>query len=150
MRAVVAAGLVACAAGCASMRAERSAGGILSIDVPAESGNDLPAVVRSGTMTVGERLEIRLGANGGTGYAWILAGPTPANLQVTSSDPAGAVRQADPLPRAGGPTWTVFGMNAIAQGSATLRFELSRPWEKDASARPARTVEVTVDVRPKP
>lgn len=149
-RVLAAAAVAACIAGCSSFHGERSAGGILSIDVPVESGNDLPAVKRSGTMTVGERLEIRLGAHGGTGYAWALAGPTPANLQVTSSDPAGAVRAADPQPRPGGPTWTVFGMTAIAQGTASLRFELARPWENDGRVAPARTVEVTVEVRPKP
>ena len=149
-RTLAAAALLACVAGCSATRGERSAGGILSIDVAAESGSDLSPVQRSGTMTVGERLEIRLGANGGTGYAWALAGPTPANLQTTSSDPAGSVRPADAQPRPGGPTWTVFGMTAIAQGKALLRFELARPWENDGRVKPARTVEVTVEVRPKP
>ena len=149
-RALAAAGLVACVAGCALMRGERSAGGILSIDVPAESGSDAKPVERSGTMTVGERLEIRLGAHAGTGYAWTLAGPTPANLQITSADPAGAVKPADAETRPGGPTWTIFGMTAIAQGEASLRFELARPWENDGRVKPARTVEVTVKVQPKP
>ena len=89
-------------AGCALTRGERSAGGILAIDVPAEAGNDLAVVSRSGTMTVGERLEVRLGAFGGTGHAWILAGPAPANMQMTSADPAGSVKPAGEAGRPGG------------------------------------------------
>lgn len=141
--------LVAAIAGCTLMRGERSAGGILSMDVPAEAGNDLAPVGRSGTMTVGERLEVRLGAFGGSGYGWVLAGPTPANMHMTSADPAGAVKPAGPGGVPGGATWTTFGMTAIAQGEAKLRFELTRPWEKDGGGKPARTVELTVVVRPR-
>ncbi|MFM8640316.1 MAG: protease inhibitor I42 family protein [Planctomycetota bacterium] len=148
-RLAAAASLAAALAGCTLMRGERSAGGILSIDVPAEAGNDLAPIIRSGTMSVGERLEVRLGAFGGSGYAWVLAGPTPANMQMTSADPAGAVKPAGSGGVPGGATWTTFGMTAIAQGEAKLRFELARPWEKDGGVKPARTAEVTVEVRPR-
>jgi predicted secreted protein len=137
-------------AACASQQAHRSAGGILSIDVPSESGNDLPTVRQAGSMVVGERFEIRLGASSGTGYQWMLAGPTPANMQMTSADPAGAVKPQDGVPRPGGATWTTFGMTAIAQGDAAMRFELVRPWENDGRAAPARVVEVAVTVKPRP
>lgn len=136
--------------GCASHHANRSAGGILSIDVPSESGNDLPTVRQAGSMVVGERFEVRLGASAGTGYQWMLSGPTPANMQMTSSDPAGSVKPQDGTPRPGGATWTTFGMTAIAQGEATMRFELVRPWENDARVKPARVVEVAVTVKPRP
>lgn len=139
-------------AGCASGSGQRSAGGILSIDVPAEASDGSATAKESfrGSMTVGERFEVRLGAYAGTGYAWTLAGPVPANMQLTSADPAGAVRPAEGAEgRPGGPSWTVFGMNATAQGTATFRFVLARPWESDARVPPARQVDLTIEVAPR-
>jgi predicted secreted protein len=153
VRAVVAAAAaswVLLAGGCSA--AERAAGGILVIEVAPQSGEDAERADRSprrGRMTVGERLEVRLGACGGTGYAWSLVGPLPANMQLSSRDPASSTA---PVPgaegRPGGATMTTFGMNAIAQGEATLRFELARPWERGKGEPPARTVDVSVEVRP--
>ena len=144
---------VALLAGCASSATERSAGGILVHDVPAASGTE-PKETRSGEMTVGERLEVRLGANAGTGYAWTLAGPVPANMQMTGRDPAGAVTPvpapAGSPPRVGGATVSTFGMTAVAQGEARMQFLLIRPWEKGTAAKPARTLEVSVEVKPMP
>ena len=143
--------LVAALSGCASDRDTRSAGGILSIDVPAQIGDGATKPVEyRGQMTVGERFEVRLGAASGTGYAWTLAGPVPANMQLTSADPAGTVRPAEGAEgRPGGPSWTVFGMNAVAQGTATFRFVLARPWESAGGAPPARQVDVTIEVAPR-
>jgi len=143
--------LAAALAGCASDRDTRSAGGILAIDVPAQFGDGAKdAVELRGRMTVGERLEVRLGAASGTGYSWTLAGPVPANMQMTSDDPAGAVRPAEGAEgRPGGPSWTVFGMNAVAQGTASFRFVLARPWENDGRVPPARQVDLTVEVEPR-
>jgi predicted secreted protein len=146
--AVLVAGFVA--GGCASP--ERSAGGMLVIEVAPESGEASAAADRTprrGRMTVGERLEVRLGAFGGTGYAWTLVGPLPASMQLSSRDPASSTA---PVPgaegRPGGATMTTFGMTAIAQGDATLRFELARPWERDKGQAAARTVDVSIEVRP--
>jgi hypothetical protein len=36
----------------------------------------------------------------------------------------------------------------VAQGEGNLRFVLVRPWEKGEAAKPARTVEVSIEVRP--
>ena len=134
----------ACLGGCFSSGAQRSAGGILSIDVPAAAGDQRPAEV-SGRMQVGERLEIRLGAATGTGYAWKLAGPIPANMRMTTADPAGAVEPGDAKAMPGAPAWTVFGMDAVAQGDCRMRFVLVRPWEPEAE--PARRVDLDVEVR---
>ncbi|MBU3682851.1 MAG: hypothetical protein FGM39_02320 [Phycisphaerales bacterium] len=131
---------------------ERAAGGILLIEVAPQSGDGAERsdrAPRRGRMTVGERLEVRLGAFGGTGYAWSLVGPLPANMQLSSRDPASSTA---PVPgaegRPGGATMTTFGMTAVAQGDATLRFELARPWEREKGEPPARTVDVAVEVRP--
>ena len=137
--------------GCAS---HRSAGGMLVIEVPAASGGEAGRPETKeirGQMTVGERLEVRLGAYAGTGYSWTLSGPVPAVMQATGRDPAGAVSSASNDGRVGGPTVTTFGMTAVGQGQARMRYELARPWERTPDgARAARTVEVIVDVRPAP
>ena len=148
--AATAAWALVAAGGCSSP--ERAAGGILVIEVAPQSGNEAERADRAprrGRMTVGERLEVRLGAYGGTGYAWSLVGPIPANMQLSSRDPASSTA---PVPgaegRPGGATMTTFGMSAVAQGEATLRFELARPWERGKGEPPARTVDIAVEVRP--
>jgi predicted secreted protein len=151
MRAIAAVGLglaflVTC--GCAT---NRSAGGMLVLEVPAAPGVDAAPKEVRGQMTVGERLEVRLGAFAGTGYAWSLSGPVPAVMQPTGTDPAGAVTPMSTDGRVGGATMTTFGMTAVGQGEAHMRFELARPWERTPDgAKAARTVEVIVDVRPAP
>jgi len=135
--------------GCAP--AHRATGGILVIEVAPRSGDEakVPPPL-TGAMTVGERLEVRLGAYSGTGYRWVLAGPVPANLHMTTGDPAGKeVPVEGATPRPGGATMTTFGMTATAQGEARMRFELARPWEQGEQAV-ARRVDVVVDVRPQP
>lgn len=135
--------------GCA-VGAERSAGGILLMEVPASSGAAAEEpILRAGHMRVGERLEVRLGAYAGTGYLWSLAGPVPACFQMTTADPAGQVRpQGEKDGRVGGATMTTFGMTAVGQGEGRLRFVLARPWENDGRVPPARTVDVEVRVEP--
>lgn len=144
LRPAVLACAAACLAGCSLTGAKRSAGGILSIDVPAAPGEQA-AVELSGRMTSGERLEVRLGAASGTGYAWKLAGPIPANMRMTTGDPAGAVQPAEGKAMPGAPAWTVFGMDAVSQGDCRMEFVLVRPWEPQAP--PARRVDLRVEVR---
>lgn len=93
---------------------------------------------------VGTR-EFTLRASAGTGYDWT----------ATSSDPAvasiGEVRRKDlsgpggyggrPV---GGPMEWIFPVTFHRPGTATLRFQLARPWEKDAAPADLRTVTVTV------
>lgn len=140
----------ACAGGGCAAGSERSAGGILLMEVPASSGAEAEQPLRrSGQMRVGERLEVRLGAYAGTGYLWTLAGPVPACFQMTTADPAGQVRpQGEKDGRVGGATMTTFGMTAVGQGEGRLRFVLARPWENDGRTPPARTVDVEVRVEP--
>jgi hypothetical protein len=37
----------------------------------------------------------------------------------------------------------------VAQGTATFRFVLARPWESAGGAPPARQVDVTIEVAPR-
>jgi predicted secreted protein len=140
--------------GCSAFAPPHSSGGILVIEVPADSGPDAVEADRStreGEMKVGDRLEVRLGAYAGTGFAWSLAGPVPGNMQMTTADPAGKVGPvAGTTTRPGGATMSTFGMTAVAQGDAKMRFVLMRPWETDGKRQVARTVEVEVVVKTAP
>jgi len=140
--------------GCSAFAPPHSSGGILVIEVPADSGPDAVEADRStreGEMKVGDRLEVRLGAYAGTGFAWSLAGPVPGNMQMTTADPAGKVEPvAGTTTRPGGATMSTFGMTAVAQGDAKMRFVLMRPWETDGKRQVARTVEVEVVVKTAP
>lgn len=141
--------LLAAAALCAACATpQRSEQGKLVIQVAKATGEaaakaDAKPIL--GAMEVGQRLEIRLGANAGTGYVWQLAGPAPANMAMDSTDPAGVVTPApgaDGKPGAG--TITTYAMTAISQGDAKLRFMLLRPWEKQT--QPDRRVDIHVTV----
>lgn len=150
-RALVAVGLLLALLATCGCATNRSAGGMLVLEVPAAPGVDAAPKEVRGQMTVGERLEVRLGAFAGTGYAWSLSGPVPAVMQPTGSDPAGAVTPMSNDGRVGGATMTTFGMTAVGQGEARMRYELARSWERTPDgAKAARTVEVVVDVRPAP
>jgi hypothetical protein len=52
-------------------------------------------------------------------------------------------------PRPGGATMSTFGMTAVAQGDAKMRFVLMRPWETDGKRDVARTVDIEVVVKSK-
>lgn len=101
-------------------------------------------------------LLVRLGAYGGTGYVWELAGPAPAVLNAeglpkveASSDAApGAVPGAVPSAPPGAAQWTAFEFVAISQGKGTVRFVLRRPWEP--ADQWVRRVDVSVKVTPDP
>ena len=148
-RCIAAAGALLLMAACSSNGMQRSTGGILVLEVPSEQAQGEKPHEVAGRMTGVERLEVRLGASAGTGYVWTLAGPVPANMQMTTADPAGRVAPVSGGERVvGGATMTTFGMTAVAQGEGNLRFVLVRPWEKGEAAMPARTVEVSIEVRP--
>ena len=147
-RLLAAAASVAVLAGCQAP--QQAADGMLVIKVANAAGAEAPKAPKpiEGRMEVGQRLEIQLGANAGTGYAWQMAGPAPAVMSLQSTDPAGVVTPVQgEAGRAGGGTVTTYAMTAIAQGEARLRFVLARPWEK--GVEPVRVVDVEVKVDPR-
>lgn len=122
---------------------QRAVEGEVCIEIPASSGES-PAEqhpCHSVELKVSEELAIRLGAFGGTGFAWEMAGPVPAVLQ---SQGGGTVTPTDGRP--GAATWTTFRMRAVAQGDASLRFLLRRPWEP--VGHHDRQVDIAVTVIP--
>ncbi len=90
---------------------------------------------------VGDRVEVRLKAQFGTGFSWAAAGPAPAPLK-----PAGeAVEPAEaPQPPEGGYETQVFSFEAVTPGEARLDFVYRRPWLPDDPANRHATFAVTV------
>ncbi len=85
----------------------------------------------------GERLELRLPENAGTGYQWVLDGPEPPLRVVEETlHPV-----AD---RAGGTGEHRFVLHADGPGETTLVARHARPWAPDSEVRRFR---LTVRVR---
>lgn len=75
----------------------------------------------------GQTLEVRLGANAGTGYAWRLdREASPLVLGGGSSQDAAA---SPGLP--GGRLTTVYTYQGAGRGKTDLAFTFKRPWEPD-------------------
>ena len=124
--------------------------GVVTLNIPTLTGDDArraDSMAHPVDMSPGDRLVVRLGAHGGTGFVWEMAGPAAAVLNATgpaSTEPA--VKSAAG-PVAGADTWTSFQFQAIAQGQGDLRFILRRPWE--ATQPSARVVNVPITVTTK-
>ncbi len=89
----------------------------------------------------GGTLLVRLTSNPTTGYEWVVTG-NPATLELLKSDFA-RDPEAKNMVGAGGTQTLQFA--ATAAGSAALKLEYRRPWEKDVAA--AKTFRVTVVVK---
>jgi inhibitor of cysteine peptidase len=95
-------------------------------------------------LATGEKLEVRLEAQLGTGYSWRPQKPDERVLQPLGERSIEAPRE----PKLGGKELQVFRYEAKAAGEVTLLFEYVRPWEKDVP--PARTFRASVRVSARP
>ena len=86
----------------------------------------------------GERLELRLPENAGTGYQWVLDGPEPPLRVVAETRPPAATD------RAGATGEHRFVLHADAPGETTLVARHARPWAPETELRRFR---LTVRVR---
>ena len=84
---------------------------------------------------------VRLTSNPTTGYEWTVK-DSPAPLELLKSDFA-RDPEAKNMVGAGGTQTLQFA--AAAAGTAALKLEYRRPWEKDVAA--AKTFKVTVAVK---
>jgi len=75
----------------------------------------------------GQALEVRLGSNAGTGYAWRL--DREASPLVLSGGSSQDVAAKPGLP--GGRLTTVYAYRGAGRGKADLAFTFKRPWEPD-------------------
>lgn len=100
----------------------------------------LPLVAAGGPVYLGpgDRLQVLLQENGGTGYEWTLA--SPAQGPVAKLVGKSLQRNATGVP--GAPQFRSFEFEGCADDrKQTLRFELRAPWEK---GKPAETFEVAL------
>src|SRR5262245_33400034 len=88
----------------------------------------------------GERLTVTLPSNRTTGYQWQLGRPPDERvLRLVGMEYVGPERD---VPGAGGQeVWT---FEAVAPGTATIRLNYVRPWERNAPAGQSRVFEVLV------
>jgi inhibitor of cysteine peptidase len=90
------------------------------------------------SLAVGDEVELALPANPTTGYSWAIAECDTAVLKLESENYA---QQSQAIGAGGETTWR---FTVIGPGTAALRLEYRRPWEK---AAPAQTFEVTLTSR---
>lgn len=94
-------------------------------------------------MPVGGSVDVTLPYTSGTGYSW--------SFDRASSEGLSSVRlseradKPDTAGLPGGPGHSKWSIEGRAPGTAVLRFQYRRPWEKDTP--PAETRRVRVDVR---
>jgi predicted secreted protein len=92
-------------------------------------------------LRVGATEEFRLPGFGTSGYQWFYENDSPEVVRVTRSSPR--PEPAERL-RAGDSVDEVFNVEALAVGTATVIFELARPWERAAVTR-RHTVTIRVE-----
>jgi predicted secreted protein len=92
-------------------------------------------------LCVGATEEFRLPGFGTSGYQWFYENDSPQVVKVTRSP--GGPEPADRL-RVGDSVDELFTVEALAAGTATVTFELARPWERAAVTR-RRTVTIRVE-----
>jgi predicted secreted protein len=83
----------------------------------ADSGKEI-------VLGVGDILQVKLPARGGTGYQWSLTAPGAPYLKLSSqtSENVGAVRP-------GSPQLQIWRFQAVQPGSTVIRLAYFRPWE---------------------
>jgi predicted secreted protein len=94
------------------------------------------------TLRVGEEHELRLPGLATAGYQWSCDEEGTGEVLAVSKLPR-AQDRPDPSP-VGASADEVFRITALHQGTATLRFEQRRRWEKDAPPLNTHLVEVDV------
>ena len=92
------------------------------------------------TVAKGGEVTVTLAGNPTTGYAWALLAGNEAVLK-SAGDPVYAASQIGLIGTGGNFT---FKFQALATGTAALKFGYRRPFEKDVA--PVKTFDVTVRV----
>ncbi len=104
----------------------------------------------SSTATVGQLVVVELAMSSGTGYSWRCIDAANATSVLTPKFDAtkgNGVEHAVDGSRPGGTVSCVFSFTALAAGTATLTFDLVRPWEKDAPPTDRRILTLEVSAR---
>lgn len=93
---------------------------------------------KSVSLALGERLNVHLSAQFGTGYSWAAASDSTPLLKFESSSAQGSAG----LP--GGVQIQELVFTATTAGTGTLKLEYRQPWVKDTP--PSRTFSIAVTV----
>ncbi len=96
---------------------------------------------REARLAVGQALAVYLPGNPTTGYSWVLVEGTGTVVEAVGD----ADYRPDDTRLMGSGGVFVFGFRAAGKGSAALRFEYRRPWEKDKPALHQAAVDVSVE-----
>ena len=95
---------------------------------------------KSFALIVGQRLNVHLSAQFGTGYSWVTASDSTPLLKLESSSAEGSAAMP------GGAQMQVLVFSALAAGKGTLKLEYRQPWVKDQP--PAKTFSIAVAIKP--
>lgn len=113
---------------------------------PACAAASEPADSRVLIVPVGTTREISLPSNGSTGYGWQLVEPLPKDSPVSVTlQPETSAPTPDEEPLCGAPGVTVVTLVGLHRGTATVRLQYVRPWEKDRPAARTKRLVVTVE-----
>lgn len=91
------------------------------------------------TTEVDKEFAVRLSGNEGTGYSWTLAKEPDSKLLTKVWEDT----YVDDL-KPGAENLQVFKFKALAEGSTSLEFQYTRPWETGEPPEKTRTVTVTI------
>ncbi len=83
------------------------------------------------SVTVGQRVQVRLPGNATTGYLWELARIEGAAVEAVGKGEYVPDKPPGGKPLEGSGGVSVFTFRAVKPGVATLALEYKRPWEKD-------------------
>jgi len=95
-------------------------------------------------LKAGQVMSISLGSNPSTGYSWYATSSNPAIL-VQMGEPEFQEPTASATTIVGAPGTAILFFQAVKAGSATIRLEYKRGWEKDVAAE--KTITITVEVK---
>lgn len=98
------------------------------------------------TVKAGSTIEISLPSNASTGYGWQLANPLPPEspVSVTIHPETAAPAEGRP-PLCGAPGTTRVTIRGLRRGTATIRLQYVRPWEKNQPPARTNTLAVTIE-----
>jgi predicted secreted protein len=93
---------------------------------------------KSFALAVGQRLNVHLSAQLGTGYSWVAAPDSTPLLKLESSTAEGTAQMP------GGAQMQVLVFSASSAGKGTLKLDYRQPWEKDVPAAKSFSITVTI------
>jgi inhibitor of cysteine peptidase len=95
------------------------------------------------SLGMGNKLEVRLASQPGTGYGWQVADPLPSVLRLVEKGlDFGGGGQAPSAP--GASATAVLRFAPVGAGAGDLRLVYARPWEKEAVPKKTYTLHVHV------